>query len=203
MFSMFNRVTYKKSGDYYKFSIYLGSNVKGVIAKNTSYTIKKLDAMFEKLSMMELTIHEFFILDLHYILEQLLENSPAYGIDLVAVNNLNEVIKQEILSLPAEKKEVGRLDLSRLNKVFKFTPLKNQLPAYEAYPKIRHIPGNKGMLLDGGVGVGKTYISLSIAELVNSDIVMIVAPKPTVTKVWEHSISMKTSYLKNLDQLMY
>jgi len=163
--SFFNNVTY----DYnlktkrYHFHCSLGIRPIRAMVKNTSYTEKKLKIVFNKFNtLLGFEVHEFYILDVYHICKALLELGSSYYINIKTVNNLFNIIKTEILKEDAVKDEL-KLDIDSLQDTFIYKPLKNQIPAYENYLRIRHQPGSRGMLLDGGVGVGKTYISLSIA----------------------------------------
>lgn len=184
---MFNAVSYDydKKTKLYHFRVTLGHRFYRTVTK-VGYPLSSHKYIFINARPTEFTIHRFYIPDLLAILSQIEEVGSAYDVNMKAINNLVEIINNNII----KTSEVSiNLDMNEIPKFFKYEPLPVQLPAYEAYKNIRSINGSRGMILDGAVGVGKTYISLSLAKALHSEVTLIVAPLPTINKVWVESLS--------------
>ncbi len=184
---MFNSVNYDYNSEtkIYHFRVNLGNKFYNTVAK-IGYPVSSQKLIFLKKTLSEFSIERFFIPDLLAILGQVIEVGSVYDVNMKAVNNLLRTINDIII---ANNRNTIPLDLDQIDKFFIYKPLVSQLPAYEAYRNIRAINGSRGMILDGAVGVGKTYISLSLAKALRSEVVLIVAPLSTITKVWEESLA--------------
>jgi len=184
--------SYDKTKRLYTFNVWLGDKVANTI-RRAGYSPSKQKYLFHKFGPSGFIIHRFFIPDLLAILEFIIHLGPQYDVNLRSMTKLVKLIKSEIVH-PAHNNH--SLDMDVVSREFKYKPLEVQLPAYDKYAKLMTDSMSRGMLIDGAVGVGKTYVSLSIAEAVHSEVILIVAPLPTITKVWVESISGDDSLFK-------
>jgi len=184
---MFGSVSYEYNDkdNSYTFTGWLGLRFRSAITK-IGYTESKQKYLFNNIGLRGFTVSSFFITDIRYICESLLVKGSVFNVNLHAIEQIIDIIDNKInIGAPG----AHNIDFDLIEKSFKYSPLKSQLPAYDAYTEIRSINGSRGMLLDGAVGVGKTYISLSIAVGLRSEVTLIVVPLPTVERVWLNSLS--------------
>lgn len=89
------------------------------------------------------------------------------------------------------------LNMDRITREMKYPPLKHQVDVYRQYESVQHQAHSRGMLLDAAPGTGKTYMSLSLAQGMNIDTVLIICPLPTVENVWLSSLKGEKCLFKN------
>ena len=184
---MYDNVThiYHAGKGIHEFGCWLGHRFNNAVNK-VGYAKSKQKYIFHKISASGFSIHEFFLPDLRAIIEAIINDGSYFDVNLAAMDKILTIINEAIQS--SLNHELV-LDREVLKKEFKYDPLPAQEPAYEAYTNIRASGFSRGMLLDGAVGVGKTYISLSLSEMVHSSVLLIIAPLPTINRVWLNSLS--------------
>ena len=120
------------------------------------------------------------------------------GIDLrihtalrrASIGNVQECLKQieEIEKRIEEDRIDWTLNFKSVASLFKYKPKDYQQDLYDHYGEYKKTTGYRGLLVDAGVGSGKTSMGLSIAEMLQSDVVLVVTPLPALEKVWVASI---------------
>jgi len=154
-------------------------------------TVVAYKNMFAKVNKDSFEIYDFFILELEYILQKIKDER----IDLVVIigaNNLNillDFLRTKTWLAERYSNTKIKFDKRRLKAMMKFDPLPHQYKAYEKYEEIKKLNALRGFLLDAEAGAGKTYISLSLTELLDYDYKLIIAPRQTLHTVWVKSIA--------------
>lgn len=192
---MFNRVSMTRNDkdNTYTFTGNLGNNF-GFAVRKIGYNDAKQKSLFIRLVQGSLTIHSFFITDLYFICEVIIERGFEYDVNMKAIHSLMNVIDEQIIGAYRAK---HKLDMDAIKQTMKYQPLKQQEHVYESYLKVTSMNGSRGMLLDAGVGTGKTYMSLSLSVALHSDVVLVIAPLPTIERVWVESLSGKGCLYKH------
>jgi len=192
---MLNHVSWNYDSDKktFTFSGNFGYEFKKAMA-GVGYSEEKQKDLFNNLTYNSLTIHRFFLPDLHMIFTLIVAKGSVYGVNLKVINKILDIIDNNIIS---DNKTRLKLDYAAISKNFKFEPLANQKPIYESYIDVRSNNGSIGMLLDAAVGTGKTYMSLTLAAALHSQTTLIVTVLPTVRSVWVKSISGKETLFKH------
>ena len=141
---------------------------------------------------LEFKIPEFGLLELEYILAELMDNeeyNKDLGLALISVKDLLEYIRLETWISARYSSKKYPLDYKRITKVMKFNILPNQRPAFEMYENIKIMAGLRGALIDAAAGSGKTYMALALTEALHYDRTIIIAPRQTLEEVWVKSVS--------------
>ena len=159
------------------------------IANVTTKIITK--NMFAKVNKDSFEIYSFFLLEFEYILKEIRDSYPEVAIRIggIELTNLLDFLKNKTWLAERYSNIPVRWDNPRLEKMMKFKPLPHQAKAYEKYEEIKKLNDLRGYLLDAEAGAGKTYISLSLAELLDYDYVIIIAPRQVVHTVWVKSVT--------------
>lgn len=155
--------------------------------KNLWTTSKITNNMFTKVTWSQITIPKFFAIELHYILNKLLEEyslaTPRKIIAGIIAGLETNTWMKSTLETPQpwlDRKAVAGV---------KFKLLKHQdefLNVYEEQ-KIRY--NLNGYLLAAAPGSGKTINSIAVALAVHATKVIIVCPKPALMDVWEKTLT--------------
>jgi len=184
---MFNRVSYVYNAKkkLYTFTGSFGHSISFGIHK-LGYSRNKQKYLFEKLNERVIIIHSFFLPDLKFICEALLEVGSEYDVNMSSIQSLLTIINVDIIG---GYKSNHKLDMDAIYRDMRYKPLPNQETIYTEYLDVRAMNGSRGMLLTAGVGTGKTYMSLSLSLALHSDVVLIIAPLPTIQRVWVESIA--------------
>ena len=184
---MFNNVSwsYDSSKKIYSFSGLANPRLKHTIAK-VGYSIDKQKHLFDYIGVSGIKVSRFFLPDVYYIFKTILESGSSYNSGMRFVKSVVDIIEEQIIPGYVSS---HKLDMDRINTMFIHKPLSSQKDIYESYIKVRSINGSRGMLLDAAIGSGKTFMSLSLAEALHSENVLIVAPLGTINKVWVESIA--------------
>lgn len=186
---MFNNITidYNDKKDIYTFNGYYGKNFKYYMGKKV-FGVKKLKYFFISISEIKFEIYGFFITDIYYIFKHLIENEGSiYKFDMLSIAKTITTIEEQIFSKSIACKHHFNYD--RMKSEIRYEPLKHQLVALDKYENTRCKLNYRGLLLDAAVGSGKTYLSCALSELLNSDKIIVIAPLPTIEKVWVKSVA--------------
>lgn len=157
------------------------------VTKNWS-TSRIATYMFNQLSTSKITFNKFFAVEVVYMLSELEKLPPANGINRRVVRKTIESLQTETWLKNLEVKQPDILDFSQL-KQFKKTPLDHQMTFLEHYNDIVPKYDLNGYLLAAKPGAGKTLTGLMLAACLKSDVVVVIAPKNSVYKVWKKTIT--------------
>lgn len=139
--------------------------------------------MFKELNRYSFEIYSFFALELYYVIDILLND----GSRLYSSKRTLKFIKKELLENTwlknLEENKSSRLNYNQLNK-FHLTPLDYQDEFMKRYDYTLPRYNLNGMMLAADPGTGKTFTSLAIAECRESEVILVVCPKPAVERVW-------------------
>lgn len=142
--------------------------------------------MFEEIGRTSISFEAFFALEMHYILESIIENrriiSNVRALRAI-VDQLEEKTWLRFLNAPVSR----RVDLKRLDEIT-LTLYPYQMEFIEKYDAQTQRYSLKGMLLGTLPGSGKTATTLALAHALNSRRVIIICPKIAVERVWEKTI---------------
>jgi len=181
----FVRYEHDKRKDIYKFTCWLGHRFTNVL-HNIGYSKSKHKYLFIDMTMSGFSIHGFFIHDLRHILRYILDTGSEFDVNFKAISRIIDIIDNEIQIVDGKRIS---LDMDLIKRDMIYAPLPVQKPVYENYINIRQHNMSRGMLLDGPVGVGKTYMALSVSVAIKSEVTLIIAPLATIQKVWVESLS--------------
>lgn len=144
--------------------------------------------MFTSIGRNSFVIESFFALEMHFILEQLINNrrvtSNVRTLGLIKRGLKENTWLRDIDLTPSTPE---RLDLRRLTKM-SYPPLPYQLDFLKTYSTTVSRFHLKGMLLAGSAGSGKTYTSLALAECISADRIVIICQNIAINRVWETNI---------------
>ena len=163
--------------------------VVNVIKKLTTSVITK--NMFAKVNKDSFEIYSFFILEFEFILNRIKDVHPEEAIKIGGIEliNLIDFLRTKTWLAERYSSVPQHWDNARLERMMKFKPLPHQARAYEKYEEVKRVNDLRGYLLDAEAGTGKTYISLSLSELLDYDYVIIIAPRQVLHTVWVNSIT--------------
>lgn len=184
MFSIFpvsvteqNNVITIKNFKFYKFSL----DVKKIYGTERLFL-----NLFKQVSGNSAKLDSFFALELLHILTELRFNKRRTRIDLKSVVKLQEQLQQNTWLRTLEKDHTSTLNYSKLD-LFKFKPLDHQTGFFKFYDTTVQKYNLKGMPLTAAPGSGKTAASLMLAEMLGAEKIVVVAPLPSVDRVWYNS----------------
>ena len=171
-----------------------------IIGKLTSSIIVK--NIFAKITTTSFEVYEFFLLELEFILNKIKEDHPEEAIKIggIELTNLINFLKEKTWLSEKYNNTKTKWDNNRLSRMMKYSPLPHQVAAYNKYEEVKKINNLRGYLLDAEAGAGKTFISLSLAELLDYDYKIIIAPRQVIYTVWVKSVTeelykQKQSYI--------
>jgi hypothetical protein len=164
-------------------TITLAQDIMGV------WSTSKIEShMFTKFRSSEISFPKFFAPDFHYMLAAIRDKYRYRRTSKSVINRALEELEQftwlSKLTQPVSK----ILDRTKLS-LFKLTPLKHQLEFFDIYEDRVQRYGLTGYLLSASAGSGKTLAGLMLAEMLKSDLVVLVVPKNSVHKVWSRHLS--------------
>lgn len=189
MFGMFKKVTLEQGPKI--------TRIEGVNFLRLGYDIERhygssvvTKYMFRKGGSTALVLDNFFLLELHIVLKELLKNRNLYS---------DRKVLSEVITLLEEKSWIrstvnpsgGTLDVGRLSKVFKLAPFESQKTFLLSYLRIKTSYCLNGLLLDAKAGSGKSLNSLMWSELLNQGKTIVVCPSSVIYKVWVNDIKEK------------
>ncbi|WP_273649319.1 DEAD/DEAH box helicase family protein, partial [Pseudomonas aeruginosa] len=119
------------------------------------------------------------------------KNYRSRYISIKTVNAIREAMLQYTWlknTRPVDTNSVpGRLNFKMLDKLT-FTPDGSQKAYFENYNYRIDQYGLRGDIVAGKPGTGKTFMTMAIAEMVESDIIIVVCEKKSIDLIWKPSI---------------
>lgn len=111
----------------------------------------KVDAVFDKISFFGIRFNKFFKFEVIKLFERIVKNRVRYGVKLEKIKEALRILKPEI----DNDDVMVKFDRNHLEAVMDFKVLPHQELPLKKYMEFKGIFGYRGMLLHGGVGVGK------------------------------------------------
>lgn len=159
---------------------------------------KMLYSILDNVSYSRLVFSMFYLPDFYHAINTLLTD-PKFkrrirsGRELLAIRTELEKIPliANIKTINStEPNRIPKIDKSKLNKIF------NNIKLFDYQDKFiddcvwkSKLLGLNGYLLDAGAGLGKTILSISLAEMLDADTIIVVCPKKAVNDVWDETIN--------------
>lgn len=148
---------------------------------------KSQDIVFKKCTRFELQFYDVFIDEVIEMFRVIKKSRSSYGVN---VKTVDKALEELIAFKEAENTTNDiKLDITKLKSVMRFTPLEYQMEAYKTYETFKNTKHYRGMLLDAATGTGKTFMGLSIAEMLNSEKILVICPLPTLKDAWINSVA--------------
>lgn len=143
--------------------------------------------IFKNATKKEFTFKRTFVYEVVELLKAAI-STPRYA---SFVTNMSHMLNQiQNIELEQNLNNFHRaLDFSVMSKVMRYKPFDYQQEFFRYYDEYKTNTSYRGILLDAGVGAGKTNMALSIATGLKSDYVIVICPLPTLEKVWIHSVT--------------
>lgn len=139
--------------------------------------------MFSKVTSSYVVFHKFFLPEVIYTLEGILESPKGHSFNYRAIRRAVEELRRETWFKRTTERFPNILDFSQLDKLTKKL-FDTQLGFLEIYnEKVPQLNLN-GYLLAADPGTGKTINSLALATCLHSDCVVIISPKNALDRVW-------------------
>jgi len=174
----------------YKIKIDKALMVEKAIKKLIGKTAVK--HMFIKVNNIGFEVYDFFLLELEFCLNFMKEENHILALDIggIVLNDLLDFLRTKTWLHSRHIVNTKKLfDFNNLKKNMLYMPLEHQVSAFDKYEEIKQYANLKGGMLDIAAGGGKTFSSLAMVELLDYDLVIIIAPKNTLGEVWEKSVS--------------
>lgn len=159
---------------------------------------KMLYSILDNVSYSRLVFSMFYLPDFYHAINTLLTD-PKFkrrirsGRELLAIRTELEkipLIANIKVINETEPNAIPKLDKSKLNRIF------NNIKLFDYQDKFiddcvwkSKLLGLNGYLLDAGAGTGKTILSISLAEMLDSDTIIVISPKKAVNDVWDETIN--------------
>lgn len=159
---------------------------------------KMLYSILDNVSYSRLVFSMFYLPDFYHAINTLLTDPKLKrrirsGRELLAIRTELEKIPliANIKTInETEPNAIPKLDKSKLNKIF------NNIKLFDYQDKFiddciwkSKLLGLNGYLLDAAAGSGKTFLSISLAEMLDADTIIVVCPKKAVNDVWDETIN--------------
>lgn len=159
---------------------------------------KMLYSILDNVSYSRLRFSMFYLPDFYHAINTLLTD-PKFkrrirsGRELLAIRTELETIPLianiKIIN-ETDPSAIPKIDKSKLNKIF------NNIKLFDYQDKFiddcvwkSKLLGLNGYLLDADAGTGKTILSISLAEMLDSDTIIVISPKKAVNDVWDETIT--------------
>jgi superfamily II DNA or RNA helicase len=150
-------------------------------------TARVFDNMFD-VGRYSLRFPEFFLPDFFYVISDAIKNKNRYGTPIHTLAQIQELLISETWLGDTQKEHPTKLNWSALSK-FKITPKDFQEEFFKVYDQTTQRYKLKGMLFAGSAGSGKTFGSIALTELLESDFTIVVSPKNALNTAWEDNIN--------------
>jgi superfamily II DNA or RNA helicase len=183
MFDNIN-VTYNKQTDQYKITGFFGMYFRRKLL--SVLTEKKLNALFIDRSATSIVFYGFFALEVQTVLNILISKGSVYGVKKSTINKIINYIDTKILVNDENK---FKLNYDNIKHKLNWKILKHQENTFDTYEQIKSYLHYRGLLINAATGTGKTFIGLGLAEVLNSNKIIIVADLKTFDEVWIKSIT--------------
>lgn len=195
---MFNRTTLERNNTNGVITIkgdFKSLLDKRIVSKTKGLRQSDLDLVFDVLTKNTLSFYEFFAIEVVHILEAIaitLDKNNSFFMGLFNLRSINAAIK--LINTETWYKDIDMIgnyeyDKDKLDRVFKFQPLKYQEKWFQNIMVAKTRLGQLGSLLQGDAGTGKTYMSLATSELLDSQIVICIVPLEAMETVWVKSLT--------------
>ena len=185
----FNTVNILYNSKQKKYKIIGDFGTNFIIATNKAITSKTAKTLFINYSSDSIEFYSFFLFEVYHLFKNI-DNYDSFqrkNINVKTIANLVTDIEEQIFKNNIEHREI--LDYNHITTTMKFSILEHQKTAFDKYTELKSKYNYRGFILDAATGSGKTFMSLALTEGLRSDIVVIIAPLPTIDKVWLNSIN--------------
>lgn len=140
-------------------------------------------------------IHQFFIIELAWILDHFTTNKnkrqvDRYRVGMYKYKQLFDEIKSKTW-IKTTFETFAPYNVDKALKNFKLTPYMDQREFLEDYARIKYGYQLRGCLLDAEPGSGKTFTSLVWSAMISSYKTIIVVPKHLVNNPWVEEMTNK------------
>lgn len=143
--------------------------------------------MFTYVGNNSFSMEPFFLPDFLYMINTIISHRQRRS-SIRTLSRIRDMLMENTWMANFEKSESkGRLDWSKLKNV-KWDPLRHQAEFFKHYDTELDRYMLNGYLVAAAAGSGKTYIALTLAELLNADLVVLVVPKVSIYRVWRDTI---------------
>ena len=138
--------------------------------------------LFRKRSGGDVSFDSFFIPDMVYVAQKLIE-TPKILVNRQALQRVLVGLKANTWYKSVDMDHSNTLDYTKL-KDFKKSMLPHQLSFLNRYDNYTKRYNLNGYLLAAEPGTGKTLTSLALSECLKTDVTIIVAPSNSIDRVW-------------------
>lgn len=187
----------EKVGSYY---VVTGINLNAFeIDLRTNFgTSVIFNRMIVKMNSRKFKIHQFFMVELAWILDHFTSNKnkrqvDRYRVGMYKYKGLYDEVKTKTW-ITSTFNTYAPYNIDKTLKDFKLTPFPNQRMFLEDYSRIKYGYQLRGCLLDAEPGSGKTFTSLVWSAMISPYKTIIVVPKHLVNKPWVNE--MTNDYFK-------
>lgn len=184
----------EKVGSYY---VVTGINLNALeLDLRTNFgTSVIFNRIITKLNNRRFRIHQFFIVELAWILDHFTTNKnkrqvDRYRVGMYKYKALYDEIKEKTW-VKSTFQQYAPYDVNKALRKFNLTPYPDQREFLEDYSRIKFGYQLRGCLLDAEPGSGKTFTSLVWAEMISPYKTVIVVPKHLVNKPWVDEMTNK------------
>lgn len=133
-----------------------------------------------------LMFHEFFLVDVYYAFQKLLNDDKA-STSKRTISRIIELLLTQTRLVYRDTVFPTRLDRSKLN-LLKLAPLLHQDGFFEAYDQNTQRGELNGMLHNAAAGAGKTYSAIALMTMLEKDVVIVVCPNNALERVWKTTL---------------
>ncbi|KAB3419333.1 DEAD/DEAH box helicase [Escherichia coli] len=187
----------EKVGSYY---VVTGINLNAFeIDLRTNFgTSVIFNRMIVKMNSRKFKIHQFFMVELAWILDHFTTNKnkrqvDRYRVGMYKYKGLYDEIKSKTW-IESTFNTYAPYNVDKALKAFKYTPYPDQRQFLDDYSRIKFGYQLRGCLLDAEPGSGKTFTSLVWSAMISTYKTLIVVPKHLVNKPWVDE--MNNDYFK-------
>lgn len=184
----------EKVGSYY---VVNGINLNALeIDLRTNFgTSVIFNRLISKINNRRFRIHQFFMVELAWILDHFTTNKnkrqvDRYRVGMYKYKGLYDEIKDKTW-IKSTFQQYDSYDVNKALKKFKLSPYLDQREFLEDYARIKYGYQLRGCLLDAEPGSGKTFTSLVWSEMISSHKTIIVVPKHLVNNPWVNEMTHK------------
>jgi hypothetical protein len=143
--------------------------------------------MFAVLSNSKLIFPKFFMIDVWFVLQELLASQKCRTSKRAIQKVIDEVKEKTWLKDLDREITSNRLNFARLNEI-NWAPLPHQRDFLDYYNKTVPQFQLNGMMLAAAPGSGKTITCLYLGACLEADVQIFICPKPTLERVWEATL---------------
>ena len=152
------------------------------------YGEKNINNIFTSLGRTEMVFPSMFLYEVIEMFKDAIKR-PTYGINVKAINKIIGIL--ETRAEENRKHDIdNKLDFDMIKAKMFHTPFEYQQELFNHYEDYKYRTGYRGLTIGAAAGTGKTNISLTFAEMLHSEKVLIICPLPTLEKVWLKSIQI-------------